>query len=455
MKAQYSTIEANMKNAWLRRLRYFCIYFLILLTIGLIVRDIDGQPGLLFSILDVANRGSPFGDPRTFAQAAYDIYQHGWLTTNYIWTIHLWPPGFMLLEGYSLKLFGSNAQIVLVLVILSAAFLAFVLTLLREHLLPILGNIWASVLPLLLLCFPVARVFLLEPAGIIFGETFAISCFLLMILFTLRAIDKKLLSNAIYAGVFFALSSYFRSQFELLVLMFSTLALPLIIWQGIAWFKQKDKSKCITKLFIIKTVVILLIVTHLLMLPWRIYHWVEIKRFSWVQTTEYIELNALASDKALLAHNGSFIIDGAGNLACKVEPTYCDKTDTSLFYKAFFHHIGEWYKIRASVTGHFWYSPLFKGLKDFNAVQLSDFIYNSILLLAILGIVPLLILLRKLPIWPVLLWTNFSFFSTFFVIFSLVQIEPRYFYLIKIYGVFMFIVLLSYYLYRNQLINKS
>ena len=443
-----------MKKA-LPRLCYFGIYFLILLAIGLFVRDFNGQAGLFFSISDIADHGSLFGDPRTFAQAAYDIYQHGWLTTNYIWTIHLWPPGFMLVEATILKLFGGNAPIVLILVILSAAFLSLVLAFLREHLLPIFGNIWAGMLPLLIICFPVGRAFLLEPAGIIFGETFAISCFLLMILFTLRAIDKKLLSNAIYAGIFFATSAYFRSQFELLALTFSILALPLIIWQRIVWFKQKDKNKCTIQLFIVEAVATLLIITHLLMLPWRIYHRVEIKHFSWVQTSEYIKLNALASDQTLLAHNASFVIAGAGNLACRVEPAYCDKSDTSLFYKAFIHHIGQWYKMRASVIGRFWYSQLFKGLEDFNAIRLSDFIYNSILLLAILGIVPLLVLLRNLPIWPVLLWINISFFSTFFIIFTFAQIESRYFYSIKIYSVFMFMILLSHYLCGNKLLAKK
>lgn len=442
-----------MKNS-LSRLCYFSIYLLVSLAIGLFIRDYGGQAGLFFSLLDVANHGSLFSDPSTFAKAAHDIYQHGWFT-NYLWVLYSWPPGFMLLEGIISKVFGGNAPVVLILVILSSVFLAFVLTLLRERLSPILGNIWAGILPLTILCFPVGRVFLLEPAGIIFGETFAISCILLTILFILRAIDKKLLSNAIYAGIFFALSAYFRSQFEFLILIFTILAVPMLVWQKVAWQKQQNKSNRDTQLLIIKAVALLLIVTHLLMLPWRIYTRIELGHFAWVQTSHATMLNALASDDTLLAQNGSFVIAGAGNLACKLEPSYCDKKDISLFYKSFIHHIGQWYKIRSFIVSLYWYAPLFSYPKDFSIIHLSDHIYNSILFLLILGIISLLVLLRKTLIWSVLIWINVSFFSAFFIIFTVAQIESRYFYLVKIYSIFMFIILLIYYLKEHKLLTKK
>jgi hypothetical protein len=40
-----------------------------------------------------------------------------------------------------------------------------------------------------------------------------------------------------------------------------------------------------------------------------------------------------------------------------------------------------------------------------------------------------------------MLWANVSFFGGFFVIFSLVQFEARYFYLVKLYGFIMFLML--------------
>lgn len=436
-----------MKNHLLRNV---AIYFFILLIIGLFIRDISGQPGLFSSIVDLMNAGS-LGDPRTFAKTANEIYLNGgWFNEGNRWVIHLWPPGFILLQASVLKLFGGEtAPILLVLIVLSSLAFAFALALIRDYLARLVDSKLAWIFTSALLIFPMVRLFMLEPMGITLGETFSISFFLIALVLILRAIDKKLLSNAIYAGIFFGLSAYFRSQFELLVLTFSIFAIPLIGWLGLTWYKQKDKNQAFGQLFTIKAILAMLIAAHLLMLPWRIYHWVEIRRFSWVQTSGYIALNSLASTDVLMKHNAYFVIAGAGNLACRLEPTNCDKTDTSLFYKTFFQHTWQWYKIRIPVIFHDWFAKLPEFEYTDHVAISFDLFYNFVFLLTSIGIIPLLIMLRALPIFPVLIWINCSFYSAFVMIFTFAQLEARYFYLVKIYGFIMFVILFCLYLCCN------
>ena len=68
----------------------------------------------------------------------------------------------------------------------------------------------------------------------------------------------------------FALAAYFRSQFELLLLAISFFALPLLVWQGVAWAKQRKSVNRGDKLFVIKAIMVLLLTAHTVTVPWRI-----------------------------------------------------------------------------------------------------------------------------------------------------------------------------------------
>lgn len=426
------------------------IYFIIFLIIGLFVRDTSSHLNIFSTISNLMNQAT-MSDSRSFAQAANDIYLNGWITQNYVWIIHLWPPGFILLQVAILKLFGgSSAYILLILIILNAFLFAISLALLNDYLIPLIGKISAFILPLAILLFPIVRIFMFEPNGILLGESFSISFFLLTIILILRGIKNKSLSNAIYAGFFLGLSCYFRSQFELLVLSLTFFALLIIAWQIISYSKSKDKNRDINKIWIIKTITITMIVTHLLMLPWRIHNFIDYKGISWVQTNYYVALQSLSTTEYLNKHSAHFVAAGAGNIPCILVPKYCGKTDTSLLYKAFVHNIWQWYKIKIPIIARYWFS-----LKsNFTYIDLfvfsSDLIFNLIFLLLTLSIFPLLFVVRKFSNWPILLWINISFYSAFFVIFTFVHLEARYLYFPKIYGFFMFIILLSHYINEKK-----
>ena len=140
---------------------FFLMYFSICCFIGFYVRDISGQPDFFEDVNHFISNYNKFGDPLSFANGALDIYTYSWFSSGNSWLIHLWPTGFMLLEGLILKIFGINAPFILILIILNSLFTTCFLTMLQLYLSQALPKIVAVFSSLFILIFPLTRLWLL------------------------------------------------------------------------------------------------------------------------------------------------------------------------------------------------------------------------------------------------------------------------------------------------------
>lgn len=423
------------------------IYFLILLGIALWVRDIPNQPDSFTMTFQQLIKTSLMGDPASFAKAAIDIAENGWISSGNDWIFNLWPPGFILLEAAILKTFGTNVQGILVLQILAASLFAVVLTQLYTLLKRTIHAKLAASLPLLIFAFPVSRVFLLEPTGITLGESFSVGFFLLFALLVIRSIIDKSIRYAVYAGLFLALSAYFRSQFEIIVMIFTVWWVVLAVLSLMTWLKRLIDLESLR--FSSKMIVTTLLVTHALMLPWRAYHWVNQDHPAWVFTSTLTFESSVMTTEFLESVGGGWIVSGGGNLTCKIDPTTCgDKTRAKeSFFKTFASHPVEWYQLKSKVIGRYWFSST----KNWTAIRAQptfmDDIGNALLLLAVIATVALLFTrkVRSHVSWPVLIWLNASLLSAYMIIFTFAHFEVRYFYFPKIAGITMLIVVFAHY----------
>lgn len=412
----------------------FLAYFAILLAIGVWVRDFSPQPDLLATI-HTFGASTGMGDPTSFASGALDIYRHNWFTPATQWLISLWPPGFMVLEGFILKIFGENAPFIAVLLVLSALLNALMLSTFRRFLLPLVPAIAAFLLPLVPFCFPVARMFLLQPTGLTMGEAFAVPLFVMAALLTMLATRERRLTTAILGGVSLALATYFRSQYELLVVVLSACALPTMAWLYLrSRWKGIDAGLRAQAWTSLKTIALVLVAAHVVMLPWRVHNKIVSNRVSWVATQDLVAANSLKTSEALRNNYGGFIVEGGGNLACILEPTYCGQTDQALVYRALFNHPGEWYARKLSLIDDYWFAATTDWVTPRSDPSLGENLSNWLLLLYIFAIAPLLWLTRRNPTATASVWLLGSFFICFFAIFTLVHLEARYFYLIKIFS---------------------
>lgn len=438
-------------------------YFLILLSIAFWVRDIPNQLNSFDTIQQIIKL-SHYGDPISFATAAIDIAENGWVSSANEWVLNLWPPGFILLEALILKVMGANTPMIFVLQILAAGLFSIVLVLLYNQLKTSVHCGLAIVLPLFIFAFPVARIFLLQPTGISLGESFAIGFFLLSVLLAFRSVSLNAIRCAVYAGIFLALSAYFRSQFELILLALTGWGVLLIILIQFTRLRNLIEPSAVK--FTVKTIAITLLVAHVATAPWRIYHMVhphynaEIQKYegslAWVYTSQLVYENSVKTSERLNKNSGSFLVVGGGNLVCRIDPTTCDDTANAkrLFYKTIMAHPVEWYLLKSEIIGKFWFSsnPYSK-----NKLTIVDIVTNGLFLIALIILVVLLLTrkVRSHGSWVLLVWFNTTLFSAYMLIFTLVHFYTTYFYFPKIAGIFMVIIVASLYCRPMHEINNT
>lgn len=423
------------------------IYFLILLSAALWVRDVPNQLDAFSLTLRELIKESTMNDPASFATAAIDIAENGWISSENDWIFNLWPPGFILLEALIVRLMGPEAPVILILQLLAAILFSAVLLLLADLLKGLVNNKVGYLLPLLIFAFPVSRVFLLQPTSISLGEGFSIGFFMLSILLAYRSVEKKSFLNAIYAGLFLALSAYFRSQFEIILLALTGWWVLLAIIYIIGFLRKTIYSPNLKST--VKTIGILLLTAHAATVPWRAYHWINQGSPNWVQTSRLIFENSVMTSDYLESVGGRFVVAGAGNLVCRIDPAACGDRENAkrLFFKTFINHPLEWYQLKFDAIGKYWFSSVGNWGNVATKASRMDVIVNAFLLLMIV-VAAVLLAMRKIrdhASWILLVWFNGSLLSAYALIFSLAHFEVRYFYFPKIAGILMLIIVASLY----------
>ncbi len=419
----------------------FCAYFAAMLVLAFMVAPLS--PGLSWgmSAAEIAHNAG-LGDPRSFITGALDISRHGWVTGPNYWLLRLWPPGFMSLEGALLRMLGEGAPILLPLLAASAFCCAIWLSLLRQFLLPLVPPRAASLAPLVPFLFPLTSFFMLGPVGLILGETFAVSFFITGFLLVLLAWRHDSLWLAMGSGLSLAASAYFRSQFELLVTFLTAGALIVCAVAGGQKILRRGR---LLQRASVATMLVAVITAQLAMAPWRYHNYLDSQKPVWVHTSDLIARNSLTKERELLSLGGEFVVRGGGHLACKFEPTYCGKYEPRLFYDAFFQHMGRWVMEKARLLPEYWLAPPAVNALSGVRVDPTSFqvLANIVFLMAILAGLWALWRIRRQPLFAVTAWFVLSYYASLAGIYTLAHFEARYFYLPKIFGTVVLLVLLA------------
>jgi hypothetical protein len=440
-------VQSKVNYASFTPIRAGFFYFLILLGIVLWVRDIPNQHSTFTTTLPQVIQTRSMGDPVYFATAALDIAEHGWISAGNEWTLNLWPPGFILMEAAIIKLMGRDAPVILILQVFAAVLLAFLMVLLSRLLKPWSSNAVSLLLPLVIILFPMPRVFLLQPTAITLGESFAIVFYLIAMICAIFSVQKNTLRAALYAGFFLALAAYFRSQFEIYLLALSAWGIFVVIWLSVRYLRSSDEATRLYSGHLIKTIALIIVVAHLLTAPWRMYHWINQDNIKWVYTSSLTFSNSVQQSDKLNSTGGGFVVNGGGNLTCRIDPSTCGRTEEAktLYIRTLLNHPVEWYSLKMKLIFPYWFSSVENFVTVAKLPSLIDIFTNAIYLSALVGIIVLLCMskMRQQRLWPLLLWINLAFFTTTGLIVSLVHFEVRYFYFPKIYGLVMFLFLAS------------
>jgi len=397
--------------------------------------------GMSAAEIAAATARSGAHDPGSFITGAQDIARYGWVTPQNYWLVHLWPPGFMLLQGALLRVLGEGTPILVPLLLLALLCSAAWMVLLREVLRPRMPLPAATLAPLVPFAFPVAPFVLFTPLALSLGETFSISFFLGAFLLVLLARRTASWWQAVSAGLLLALSAYFRSQFEVLVAVL-TLGAGVVLAASVLAFLRKRKG--LVDRNTLRAVLVSVAVAHLAMLPWRIHNYLEAGTAGWVQTSTVIAINSLTPEAELLRLGGHFVVEGGGHLACKLEPSFCGQKDQEFFYRAFFMHPVEWIVEKARRLPPYWLAPSLPS--SLSSVDVApawyDILANLVLLGCIVASLWRLWRIRREAEFAVQAWFQLSFYVALAGVYTLAHFEGRYFYLPKIFSVVALLTLL-------------
>ncbi len=432
----------------------FFLYFLFFILISLFFSNLGGEYGHIFLSPDAILYNKYFGDPKYHLTAALDIANNGWIGVNNDWIFNLWPPGFAVLEAAIIKIFGQNVPLIFILQLVISGLFATVSLLLFSFLIKKFNVYIAFIIPLLIYYIPVLKVFLLGQFSVSFGEPFSIAFFILFILLAIKSLDEdNPIKYSILAGLFLGLSTYFRSYFETIQVLLSISAFILILFILVINFFKNAKNVEYNKF--IKILFLIVFISNLIMLPWRLYHLKYQNSLKWVFTADLMFQNQLRSSNSFL-NGAEWLLIGGANTACRVNQDTCGKVDENskkLVIKTWINNPIKWYSLKFEIIDEYWFSDIkdWTKPKTYADVDLNR-IFNYIVLLVI--IISVLYLLfnknNKTSSNLLLSWVYISLILAYSAIFTFAHFEVRYFYFPKIIAIYILILIFVQYKKNNK-----
>lgn len=432
---------------------YIPLYFLILLILVVATPlpldpKIRGPVSFDSTVMDIIIQ---FGlqDAASFAKGALSIYKNNSLEPNLRYIFNLWPPGFILLEVIILKVFGTQAPLAGIIQLLAIFSFAIVLNFFRIYLSYYTNTVLAVLIPCLLLCSSLLSSFMIGARWVLFGETFSISFTLdgiFLLLLAYHNTNKKL---AIIAGVCFALSAYFRSQFETFFMIATfNLIMIMLIWKLYEKRKQVATTTSYKLNSELRSALILimfsLISFHALTIPYKIYN----GSFLWVKTSQLILSNNFIPTEELTKENAQFLIAGGANTGCLVDETNCIKIRKQIINNellpeqlknialiTLLKHPYKWLSLKANLLPQFWFNHQYRDLAAYNFHQpiKSIDIFNYIFLCCFIFSIICILLSINNPYSLINFWLSSSICYAYLGIFIITHYEERYFYFFKLY----------------------
>lgn len=422
-----------------KKISIFGFYFLITVFFGLFINDFHWPIKLSSTPSDILLL-SNYSDPKSFLAAALDISRFNGLTAESFYVFNLWPPGFVITESIIIRLLGESTLILFWILIVIAILNGMLSLKIVELNIFYLSEKKAIILPFLLFIFPAYRVFVTQSVGLAFGECFSILFFCLFII-TIISCNEKENYKIILSGILLALSAYYRSQFEVIVI---GLTLTGIIFWLFSLLLAKRSNDVNHFKNASKVLIKVIIVANIAMLPWRIYHFISMDTFAWTLTPTHIEMvNSVESHDSLRSKGASWLVEGGGNLTCRIDPLTCGKSENAreLFISTFLNHPLEWIAIKFSLFPKYWFSSIQDLATPTTKIGFFDTLFNVIYLLGFLILVLEFIYFSlNISIFSIFFgWILSSVTISYLAIFTMAHYEARYMIFPKIFIIFMLI----------------
>lgn len=388
---------------------------------------------------DVADLAKAFGlaDPGSYLNAAIELERYGHLTSNQIWVINLWPPGMVWLDALLVGYFGDNFGIAFAILVISiwTMLSGFFAIELKKHFGFLISLISVS---FLLLSSPI-QMWVLH-SGLYYAEGISIAAFFGGLILLIRGSHNDPDTVLVYvrgmvAGIFFAVSAYFRSTFSTL----EALLLFLSLFLAATLFFLRKKRKFDGLFTGLKRQFKLLSITwlsmFLLMEPWLQFTQHFVRGF---RAWSVVGANFFRNVWAIRSESADFMQAGGIGWGCEIDKVFCQEvngfeTSTGTLYPiqdliihamwTILTHPVQYLEDRLKFLGTGWFS-------NEASMGTSAIVPGFILLILFIGV---LVQTLRLSVNPDFV-TAFIFLAAVLVIAPLMigHVEPRYFIPLKL-----------------------
>lgn len=436
------------------RYLYF-IYLLVVLIIGHLFNTSGFCSYNNMSSIQILS-STCYGDPVSFIQGAMDIYHYNWFQSQNYWIINFWPPGFMILIGYLLKIIGIDGNLTLYLFFISCCLFSYLMILLKQYFHLYVNQFIASIMPIIFLLFPLNIFFMLSMNTVVFGEGMAIIFFLMGILLVLKSLHNKNYWTSCIAGLMLALSTYFRSTYEVYVNFLMVFSILYFIF---LFFMKLFKLHANLDIGDIKYFIVIFLVMNLLMLPWRVFHYQNTTfppSLAWSATSEMVYKDGSYTNEFFnKTPAADFLKKGGADVPCLIDQSYCENPNKKHFYKIFFHNIIEWSTYKLKITYDYWFAS-FNSLGSVKPQDTWDHYYVNVIS-SVLIIVNIFLIFYNLhdPLSRYLGVFYLGLLVCTLGISLIVHLEVRYLFMFKIMNYFTFLLYLGPVLKKYFIKNTS
>lgn len=317
----------NLINRRLGFVIYIIYFFSIILNSlirnGVILGDKELCPQITFfsTPSDIINC---FGgaDIASYIRGAFALEKHG-LDAFGILGFGTWPPGFSLLELTLIRL--NFAPLPVSLFLVASSLWAFVFFRLYGLLKQSLGlrTLYAAGLPMFLLFVPFFYDFYLRD-GILMSESVSTAIFALASVDLWRLLASKLqitFRRAILTGVLFAIASYIKAQFDLII--HSIAFVSFIVFVIHYCFRRKfDDQELQEMKNISKKLFIIFLSYQACVIPYKVYM-AENNHGANMASVTYMFESVWQEEGRLIQNGAGYFVAGGGNSMCIVSPLKC------------------------------------------------------------------------------------------------------------------------------------
>ncbi len=298
--------------------------FLILLIIGYPNNSIKFSGYPLTATANEIAVSSASDDATGYISLGVDVADDGKVSAENLWRVRLFGPGMFYFYGSIIAIFGSNVQIPLLILLISACLWSLLIVKYYEILKLRIGTpataIWISIL---LTCSWFSTGLLND--NLLGADNIGLLLFSAIII---SVVNSPITSRLLIPGAILGLLTLMSARYYA-ILLFIALYFAFLLFAKSIMATLTSHDWSFLQNLIIKKAVIVIACAFMIGIPWRFISSQNVLPGSYgIRTSEYYWSQRWMTDEFTASNGVGFLSEGGANWACDIDPQLCSKINS-------------------------------------------------------------------------------------------------------------------------------